>query len=290
MRLTTSPKYFRSLLATLFLGAILIMPAMALAQDTPPAQAESRGEGTLSGQPQPVYPNGAPEAQTDSSAPAANATTESGEAKPESESESAETEAEPVDQPPASKVLVSIDKGSQEMTVFVDGIEQHTWPVSTGLYGYSTPSGTYNATSMNKMWYSRQWDNAPMPHAIFFTKKGHAIHGTHETKKLGTPASKGCVRLSPKHAEKLFALVKEKGMENTEIVLAGLTPGGEAKIAAPSQRAYPPGHYAPWFERPQAYDRQRRRGGLFGRRWRDNAQRYNGRRYYQPRGVAPWDY
>jgi hypothetical protein len=215
MRLTTSPKCFRSLLASLFLGAILILPAVALAQDTPPPQAESSGEGTLSGQPQPVYPNGPP---------------------------------------------------------------------------YSTPSGTFNATSMNKMWYSRQWDNAPMPHAIFFTKKGHAIHGTHETKKLGTPASKGCVRLSPKHAEKLFALVKEKGMENTEIVLAGLTPGGEAKIAAPSQRAYPPGNYAPWFERPYGYDRPRRRGLFGNRRWRDNAQGYNGRRYNQPRGVAPWGY
>ncbi|MBM3545067.1 MAG: L,D-transpeptidase [Alphaproteobacteria bacterium] len=285
MRLTTSPTCFRSLLAILFLGAFLILPAMALAQETPSVQAESSGEGPLAGQPQPVYPSGTPKSQTDSSAPTTNATPESGEA----DSESAETQAEPVDQPPASKVLVSIDKGSQEMTVFVDGIELHTWPVSTGLYGYSTPSGSYNATSMNKMWYSRQWDNAPMPHAIFFTKKGHAIHGTHETKKLGSPASKGCVRLSPKHAEALFTLVKEKGMENTEIVLAGLTPGGEAKIAAPSQRAYPPGHYAPWFERPQAYDRPRRRG-LFGnnRRWRDNAQR--GPRYYQPRGVAPWNY
>jgi hypothetical protein len=92
------------------------------------------------------------------------------------------------------------------------------------------------------------------------------------------------VRLSPKHAETLFKLVKEKGMKNTEVVLAGETPGGEAKIAAPSQRTYP--RYDPWFERPQAYDKPRRRG-LFGWRRRDNAQRP---RYYQPRGVAPWDY
>jgi L,D-transpeptidase catalytic domain len=50
---------------------------------------------------------------------------------------------------------------------------------------------------MNKIWYSRQWDNAPMPHAVFFTKDGHAIHGTYEIKRLGKPASHGCVRLSP---------------------------------------------------------------------------------------------
>ncbi|MGV1015538.1 MAG: L,D-transpeptidase, partial [Methyloceanibacter sp.] len=63
------------------------------------------------------------------------------------------------------------------MTVFVDGVERHTWPVSTGKPGYSTPTGDYTPSSMNKTWYSRQWDNAPMPHSIFFTKRGHAIHG-----------------------------------------------------------------------------------------------------------------
>ena len=73
------------------------------------------------------------------------------------------------------------------MTVFVDGVELYSWPVSTGTRGYSTPSGTYTASSMNKIWYSKQWDNAPMPNAVFFTKEGHAIHGTLEEKN---PASR----------------------------------------------------------------------------------------------------
>jgi hypothetical protein len=30
---------------------------------------------------------------------------------------------------------------------------------------------------MNEIWYSKQWDNAPMPHSNFFMKDGHAIHG-----------------------------------------------------------------------------------------------------------------
>jgi hypothetical protein len=29
------------------------------------------------------------------------------------------------------------------MTVFVDGVELYSWPISTGLRGCSTPSGTY---------------------------------------------------------------------------------------------------------------------------------------------------
>jgi lipoprotein-anchoring transpeptidase ErfK/SrfK len=169
---------------------------------------------------------------------------------------------------PVSKVLVTIDKPTQEMTVFVDGIEQYSWQVSTGLPGYSTPSGTYTASSMNKIWYSKQWDNAPMPHAVFFTKRGHAIHGTQETKKLGNPASHGCVRLSPENAETLFNLVAEKGLKNTEVVLTGDTPGGEY-VSANAQRDYdaarPPRGYAypPWFnpyayERPKKYSRKGR--------------------------------
>jgi lipoprotein-anchoring transpeptidase ErfK/SrfK len=136
----------------------------------------------------------------------------------------------------APNVLVVIDKPTQEMKVFIDGVERYTWEVSTGLRGYDTPSGKYTARSMNEIWYSKQWDDAPMPHAIFFTKKGHAVHGTNETKNLGKPASHGCVRLAPEHARILFALVKEKGLEDTEIVLNGDTPKSEAKVASAGAR------------------------------------------------------
>jgi lipoprotein-anchoring transpeptidase ErfK/SrfK len=91
-------------------------------------------------------------------------------------------------------LLININKTKQEMTIFLDGIEKYHWPVSTGRAGYSTPSGTYTATSMNEIWYSKQWDNSPMPHSIFFMKDGHAIHGSYEVKNLGKPVSHGCVR------------------------------------------------------------------------------------------------
>ena len=51
-------------------------------------------------------------------------------------------------------ILINIDKSRQKMTVFLDGVEKYVWPVSTGQAGYSTPSGTYTATSMNEIWYS----------------------------------------------------------------------------------------------------------------------------------------
>jgi lipoprotein-anchoring transpeptidase ErfK/SrfK len=133
-----------------------------------------------------------------------------------------------------SAVLINIDKANQKMTVFLDGAEKYNWPVSTGKAGYSTPSGTYTATSMNEIWYSKQWDNAPMPHSIFFMKDGHAIHGSHEVKNLGNPASHGCVRISPENAATLYALVVKNGLKNTQVVLTGTTPGGEFKVASPA--------------------------------------------------------
>jgi outer membrane biosynthesis protein TonB len=130
-----------------------------------------------------------------------------------------------------AKIVVSIDKPAQEMKVFVDGVERYRWKVSTGTQKYDTPVGTYAARSMNKIWYSREWDDAPMPHAIFFTQKGHAIHGTEVTQKLGRPASHGCVRLAPENAGTLFALVKQTGLKNTQIVLKGDYPKEPPKVA-----------------------------------------------------------
>jgi lipoprotein-anchoring transpeptidase ErfK/SrfK len=198
-------------------------------------------EDTLSSQPEPVYPDGEPEIET-------------------VESDDADEDAAPS----APIVVANIDKSRQEMTVFIDGVETYTWPVSTGIGGYSTPSGEFTTSSMNKIWYSRQWDNAPMPHAVFFTKKGHAIHATNETKKLGKPASHGCVRLSPKNAETFFNLVKETGLENTQVVLTGETPGGEYKITQPqrdNRRRDPYGYYDRYgyYEERPPVQRQRRR-------------------------------
>ncbi|HEY6670100.1 MAG TPA: L,D-transpeptidase family protein, partial [Methyloceanibacter sp.] len=133
-------------------------------------------------------------------------------------------EAASADLQPGSQILINIDKSQQEMTVFVDGVQRYTWPVSTGKPGYATPSGTYTPTSMNEIWYSKQWDNSPMPHSVFYMKDGHAIHGTHEVKNLGKPASHGCVRLSPENALTLYSMVEKTGMQNTQVVLSGETP------------------------------------------------------------------
>src|SRR5689334_24956577 len=95
-----------------------------------------------------------------------------------------------------AKVAITVDKDNQQMTVAVDGVERYRWPVSTGIPSYETPSGSFRTFRMEADHYSKEFDDAPMPHSIFFTKIGHAIHGTDSVSKLGSPASHGCVRLS----------------------------------------------------------------------------------------------
>ena len=116
------------------------------------------------------------------------------------------------------------------MTVSVDGATRWTWPVSTGRRGHATPAGSFQAFRMEEDHYSKEWDDAPMPHSIFFTKRGHAIHGSFDTRRLGSPASAGCVRLHPDNAKQLFALVKQQGVLNTAVVIAGEEP----RVSAPA--------------------------------------------------------
>ena len=178
--------------------------------------------------------------------------------------------------PDTGAIHINIDKSRQKMTVSLDGVEKYVWPVSTGQAGYSTPSGTYTATSMNEIWYSKEWDNAPMPHSVFFRKDGYAIHGSYEVKNLGRPASHGCVRISPANATTLYALVKKIGLKNTEVVLTGVTPGGEYKVARPEGPRY--GQAA---ESDNYYAQPQWGGGFFGRSF--GGSYYNGSQgYYRP--------
>jgi hypothetical protein len=163
-------------------------------------------------------------------------------------------------------IVVNIDKSAQRMTVAVDGATRYVWPVSTGRAGYDTPNGTFKVNRMDADHLSQEWDNAPMPHTMFFDMHGHAIHGFFDVKHLGSPVSHGCVRLAPANAATLFALVQGQGMSQTTVVVSGQAParGGEemARRRAPAQQvaaqpaqAAPPGYdYQP--APPQPYPAQ----------------------------------
>ena len=117
----------------------------------------------------------------------------------------------------ASSIVARIDISEQTMRVFVDGMPRYTWKVSTARSGYWTPRGNYRAQRLEAMWYSRKYDNSPMPWSVFFNG-GFAIHGTHSISALGRPASHGCVRLHPANAQALFSLVRAN-MASTQIII-----------------------------------------------------------------------
>jgi hypothetical protein len=134
-------------------------------------------------------------------------------------------------------VDILIDKDAQQMSVSVDGEVRYRWPVSTGMPSRETPNGTFRAFRMEEDHYSREFDDAPMPHSIFFTRIGHAIHGTFSEKQLGMPASHGCVRLSRADAATLYDLVERRGVLDTTVTLTGSSRVALARGPAGNRRA-----------------------------------------------------
>lgn len=118
----------------------------------------------------------------------------------------------------ANQIVARISLSKQTMQVMVDGRPTFAWKVSTGAKGHVTPTGSFKPTRMHQMWYSRKYDNAPMPHSVFF-KGGYAVHATNFVKRLGQPASHGCVRLHPVDAADFYQLVETFGPANTRIVI-----------------------------------------------------------------------
>ena len=222
MRVSAFLRHCR-LLTVAAVGAMLAFTASA--------QTSSESQARSTGKPVPESPASAQtgsESQTPSTgAPGSETQTQSQEApassspaKPEAPASTTETQKAA---PPA--ILIVVNKPTQTMTVTVEGHVRYRWRVSTGATQYSTPAGSYTPFRMEPMHYSREWDNAGMPHAIFFTRRGHSIHGS-DNPGLGTAVSHGCVRLTLSHAATLYQLVGSVGMAKTKVVVSGRDPPG----------------------------------------------------------------
>lgn len=129
-------------------------------------------------------------------------------------------------QPPKSatpRLSVRIDLTTQRMQLAYDGRQQERWEISSGAEGHATPRGVFRPQWTAKLWLSKKYDNAPMPHAVFFNG-GVAVHGTQSVGMLGQPASHGCVRLAPGNAHRFYDLVHKHGLANTRIEVFGTPP------------------------------------------------------------------
>lgn len=218
------------------------------AQNSPPAAvtAESTGATPAAAAPAVVAKVEETAAPSDTSADTApaNATTPepAAEKAPQAPSDAASDKpaetpaaaaAEPAKPaPPAEPTLTaSINLGSQTITVSEHGVQKYTWAISSGTRSHPTPTGTFRPQWTAKMWYSRKYDNAPMPHAVF-VHGGVAIHATYATGMLGRPASHGCIRLSPTNAKVFYGLVNKHGIKNTRVAIYGTPKWGSDPYVA----------------------------------------------------------
>jgi lipoprotein-anchoring transpeptidase ErfK/SrfK len=224
MRLSAFLRHCR-FLTVAALGAMLAFPASAQTgseSETPSAGipgAETPSQSSTGSESE-TPSTGIPGSETQSESP--GAPTSSNPAVPEANPASKTTQPRKAAVP---DILIVVSKPTQTMTVTVDGHVRYRWRVSTGATHYSTPDGSYTPFRMELMHYSREWDNAGMPHAIFFTQRGHSIHGS-DHPGLGTAVSHGCVRLTLSNAAALYQLVKSVGMAKTKVVVSGRDPPG----------------------------------------------------------------
>lgn len=230
----------RSILATLAaIGVLVAAPYPARAADGAPAAPVV--PKLISG-PEPASPALATPAATAATATAPTPAAAS--AKPAtSEAPASPPAAAPVKAAapaappkPETTLLIDIDLTRQRMTLTEHGKVTGSWPISSGREGYRSPTGTFRPLWMSKMWYSKKYDNAPMPNAVFFSG-GVAMHATQATGMLGRPASHGCIRQSPANAATTYKLVTKHGNAHTKIVVHGTPRDDEPRVARASRPA-----------------------------------------------------
>ena len=111
---------------------------------------------------------------------------------------------------PMNGTVLLFDLSRQRFAAYEDGViaqrgDVVVWgPISSGMRGHRTPTGTFRVEwktreHISTKYPARRWPQesggAVMPHAVFFTKSGEAIHAGDITRPF---ASHGCIRVSVK--------------------------------------------------------------------------------------------
>lgn len=129
------------------------------------------------------------------------------------------------------KVWADVDKTTQTLHLYVDGMYVTSWPVSTGR-SLDTPNmETHPNGRIYRAYTSKKHPGGDykglgnMPYAVFI-RGGIAIHGTPQGnwRRLGRPASHGCIRLHPENAYTFMNLVKSVGVRQVWVSIRGVTP------------------------------------------------------------------
>ena len=116
--------------------------------------------------------------------------------------------------PEDGDVRLVVDLKEQLMYAWKGDVLVGAASISSGKEGKETPFGYWTIESKHKRYFSRKYDNAPMPYFQRWDEFGIGVHGGHNP---GYPASRGCVRGPQEFAAKLFALTAK----GTEVTIEG---------------------------------------------------------------------
>ncbi len=107
--------------------------------------------------------------------------------------------------PATGKLVITVDLEARVISAFRDGHEIGTAVALLGTQSHPTPLGTFPVLNKSREHYSRKYDNAPMPHSLWLTNTGIAIHGS---PVMNGYASHGCIGVPDEFAARLFAATK----------------------------------------------------------------------------------
>ena len=106
-------------------------------------------------------------------------------------------------------VVVSLSQ--QALWAYEDGVVVRSTYVSTGKEKFRTPAGFYTVNSkvpeqdMAGVIGGESYNVPKVPDVLYFTNRGHAIHGTYWHENFGVPMSHGCINLPMDVAEWMYA-------------------------------------------------------------------------------------
>jgi lipoprotein-anchoring transpeptidase ErfK/SrfK len=107
--------------------------------------------------------------------------------------------------PATGKLVITVDLEARVISAFRDGHEIGTAVALLGTQAHPTPLGSFPVLNKSRQHFSRKYNNAPMPHSLWITNTGIAIHGS---PVMNGYASHGCIGVPDEFAAKLFAAAK----------------------------------------------------------------------------------
>ncbi len=111
---------------------------------------------------------------------------------------------------PNAEKWLQVSIGQQYMIAWQGNVPVLESYISTGRTGFDTPTGTYfvntklDSQTMEGVLGGEYYNVPDVPYVMYFTDRGHAIHGTYWHANFGAPMSHGCVNLPLDVAEWMY--------------------------------------------------------------------------------------